>query len=350
MKFSNIFFLAILLTSAFIFESCDDEPFGPTVALGNIPNISAPSSGESYEVTEDNLESLMTIVSWSAADFGYNAAITYILEVDFAGNAFANAVTLAQVSSLEANLTNGNVNNILLAKGAPGGEAVDIEIRVRAKVSDDVAELVSEPVSLTITTLEVIIDYPLLFIPGDYQGWAPEDSTTIIYSLDSDKKYEGFIWFTIDDALFKFTDGPSWDVNWGDVELDGILDPGGIGNDIPSGGPVGMYRLQADINALTYNVNQTMWGVVGDATAGGWDNDLPLEYDESSGVLSLTTDLNVGELKFRANGADDIAFGDSDGNFRLEYDGGNISVPEAGNYTIQLILNQANYAYKLTKN
>lgn len=350
MKFTNILLLIALFTTVILFESCEDEPFGPTVALGSKPAISSPSSGDSYEVTEDNLESLMTNVFWSEADFGYSAAVTYILELDFAGNAFANPITLAQVSGLEANMIHGNVNNILLAKGAPGGETVDIEIRVRAKVSDDVTQLISDPVSLSILTLEVVVDYPLLFIPGDYQGWAPEDSTTIIFSLNSDMKYEGFIWFSIDDALFKFTDGPSWDINWGDVELDGILDAGGIGNDIPTGGPLGMYRLQADINALTYKVDQTVWGLVGDASSGGWDNDLLFEYDETNNVLSLTTDLSVGEIKFRANGAEDIAFGDSDGNTRLEYNGGNIPVQEAGNYTVELILNQANYSYKLTKN
>ena len=45
-------------------------------------------------------------------------------------------------------------------------------------------------------------------------------------------------------SIFKFTDGPSWDVNWGDEEPDGTLDPQGIGNDIPIGGTAGVYFLK----------------------------------------------------------------------------------------------------------
>ena len=103
-------------------------------------------------------------------------------------------------------------------------------------------------------------------------------------------------------------------------------------------------------DALTHTATRTNWGVLGDATPGGWDTDTDFTYDEASSTLKVTLDLNAGEIKFRANDDWAINMGDTDANGDLQYDGDNIAIGEAGNYTIELILNQARYLYKLTKN
>jgi len=90
--------------------------------------------------------------------------------------------------------------------------------------------------------------------------------------------------------------------------------------------------------------------MIGDAT-GSWDNETALTYDATSGTWTITKDLSVGELKFRANGSYDINFGDNtpaDG--KLKYGGSNIKVTEAGTYKITLNLSTpGNYAYTLAK-
>ena len=75
-----------------------------------------------------------------------------------------------------------------------------------------------------------------------------------------------------------------------------------------------------------------------------------MSYDAVSGTLKITVDLVAGLIKFRANDGWDVNLGDDGGNRILEYGGADIAVAEAGNYTVELILNQANYSYKLTKN
>jgi hypothetical protein len=61
--------------------------------------------------------------------------------------------------------------------------------------------------------------------------------------------------------------------------------------------------------------------------------------------------MPTGEFKFRANSDWGINFGDNNGDFKPEYDGSNLNITAAGNYTISLDLSSGgNYAYTLKKN
>jgi len=230
-------------------------------------------------------------------------------------------------------MTVGFLNNLLFSQGLPEAQALDLEIRLVATISEEVDPLISSSLPLSLTLYEVIIILPQLHLPGDYQEWDPSTELNVILSLMSNRQYEGFNYFGLDNALFKFTDGPSWDVNWGDEEPDGTLDPQGIGNDIPIGGAAGTYFLKCNLNTLTYTVEPAFMGVLGTATAGGWEEDIE------------------GVIKFRANDDWALNLGDNDGNGRLQFEGADIMVTEAGNYTINLeILNVAEYRYELIKN
>ena len=341
-------YLTFLMASVLLLQACSDDNFDPVVNLGAAPSITAPSGGSTYVLAEADAANKFADFSWTSADFGFKAATTYTLEMDKAGNDFANAVTLGVTNGqLLDGITVEKVNSVLLAKELPGDVPVDVDLRVRAKVSSDVTELVSTTVTITVTPYETIVDYPKLQVPGSYQGWDPANLSTVIHSLKSDGKYEGYIYVGDADAKHKFTQGLSWDVNWGDTGLDGTLDPGG--DDIPLG-PAGMYRMNVDINLLTYTDVLTNWGLIGSATSTGWDSDTDLTYDAGTGHLTITADLIVGEIKFRANDAWDVNFGDDDANGKLEYGGANIAIAEAGNYTIELILNVPKYTYNVTKN
>jgi hypothetical protein len=222
-----------------------------------------------------------------------------------------------------------------------------MEVRVVASVSSEVEKLISPTLSIKVNPFLQEIDYPKLQVPGSYQGWKPEDLTTVIYSVKSDGNYEGYINMNESAPKFKYTQGLSWDTNWGDTGADGTLEPGGTDIAVPSGG---YYRLNVNLNALTHTFAKTDWGLIGSSTPTGWDSDTDMVYDGASGTLKLTVDLVPGFIKFRANDGWDINLGDDGGNRIMEYGGADIAIEEAGNYTVELILNQANYTYKLTKN
>lgn len=344
-------YILSILAIAVLMTACKEKELDPVINFGAAPSITAPAAGAVFTLDSNSIDNIVTTFEWTAADFGYQAGITYSIEVDAVGNDFAEAVSIGSTNeTMFSDLTVGKLNNILLAKGLPFGFDNELEMRVCAKVSDLVDQLCSDAVAIKVNPFQAEVIYPKLTVPGDYQGWAPDDESTAVYSRKSDDIYEGYIYFNQDSAQYKFAQGLSWDINWGDNEMDGVLDAAGIDNNIPINEGKGMYLLMANLNDFTHSNVQTNWGVLGSATAGGTGTDEDFVWDEARGVLSITTDLSVGGIRFRANDANDINFGDDFSNGTLEYDGEDIPIAEAGNYTIDLIINVSDYTYTITKN
>lgn len=157
-------------------------------------------------------------------------------------------------------------------------------------------------------------------------GW--DDETALTYDPAS-KTWKGVVHLT--EAEFKFRANHNWDYNYGSDAADGKLTAGG-GNI-----PVTVesdYTFELDLshpNAYTYTANR--WGLIGDATPGGWDTDTNLTWNAANKVYTVTVDLvSPGSFKFRANDGWDVNYGGNLGN--LTPGGDNIAVESAGNYTI----------------
>ncbi len=342
--------LFISCLGALVFTACSDDGANATLSLVGAPTITSPASGTSYTFNASMSDDPMDDFTWTAADFGFQAATTYKLEVAKAGTDFANPVNLGSTTDLEIlDLTIGKVNTIMVAAlGITDTiNATSLAFRVCASVSPEVESMCSDPVILDVVPFPVLVKYDSLSVPGSYQGWDPSSRETVIFSRKNDEIYSGYVYFQDDGTEYKFTKGWSWDVNWGDDGLDGSLDPNGANIPITT---AGMYFLVSDLNSFTHTNLKTDWGVLGDATPMGWDADTDLVWDVDRKALTATLDLTVGVIKFRANDAWDLNFGDTFNNGLLEQDGDDIPIPEAGNYTIDLILTVGDYTYVLTKN
>lgn len=190
-------------------------------------------------------------------------------------------------------------------------------------------------------------DYTLLYVPGSYQGWDPANIGTVLASVLNDGKFEGYLNFPDAGTEFKFCTTPDWDNNYGDDAGDGTLEPNGA-NIVAA--DAGYYKINVDLNTLTYTTLKTYWGVIGSATAGGWDSDQDMTYDAVNGVWVATLDLTEGEMKFRANDDWAVNYGDNGGDGTLEQDGSNIPIPEAGTYLITMKLGVPDYTYTVVRN
>ncbi|UBM62827.1 RagB/SusD family nutrient uptake outer membrane protein [Candidatus Sulfidibacterium hydrothermale] len=189
--------------------------------------------------------------------------------------------------------------------------------------------------------------YPVLHVPGSYQGWDPGNDSTVVASVNSDGNYEGYLYFKDAGTEFKFVQGTTWtDPNWGDDGADGTLDPGGANIKVAD---AGYYKIDVDMNNLTYTAVKTTWGVIGDATPGGWTTDQDMTFDPSTGTWSVTVDLVKGSLKFRANHDWTINYGDNGADGILDAGGDNIQIPEAGTYVITLKLGVPDYTYSIVR-
>lgn len=348
-KLLLIFVLGIFLSSCLV----EDEVRDPIVELLGAPNLTVPAN---ITLAEENTSAVLTGISWTEANFGYQAAITYALQVDKAGNNFATPYTLHSTSNLEARMTVGELNNKLLTFGLPGDWTSDIELRVVATVSDKVDAQTSGKVATKVTTYDVVVEYPKLYMPGSYQGWNAADETTVIYSVKDNGRYQGYFWFPEETTQFKFTKVPGWEEanTIGDPDpagQSGTLQIGGWGgNNIKVATGSGYYLIKADLNAKTYTYLKTSWGLIGSATPNGWTSDQDMTYDVAAKVWKVTLNLTAGEIKFRANDGWDLNYGDNGPDGKLEEGGTNIAIGSAGNYTITLNLNGAIYTYTVKKN
>jgi hypothetical protein len=189
--------------------------------------------------------------------------------------------------------------------------------------------------------------YTKMYVPGAYQGWDPSNATTVLASPANDGKFEGYVY--ISDASkneFKFTTGPNWDNNFGDTGADGTLDAGGDNIKVSE---TGFYKVNVDINAKTYSVNKTDWGLIGSATPDGWNSDQNMTYDATAGAWTITLDLVQGEIKFRANDDWGLNYGDNNKDALLQEGGNNIAVPAAGNYKVSLYIDHPDYTYSIAR-
>jgi hypothetical protein len=193
--------------------------------------------------------------------------------------------------------------------------------------------------------------YPVIYVPGGYQAgsgygndWSPDVAPTLA-SVNSDNNYEGYVYFSAA-GEFKFTQGPNWDVNWGDNGNDGVLEGNGANISAPE---TGYYKINVNLNDFTYTVVKTDWGLIGSATPGGWDSDTNMEFDAATKTWVGEVDLGPGEIKFRANDGWDINLGDTGNDGILEYNGDNIAIAEGGSYKIVLSLESPDYTFTLEK-
>jgi hypothetical protein len=133
-------------------------------------------------------------------------------------------------------------------------------------------------------------------------------------------------------AKIKFRANHDWGYNYGA--------PAGSQNLVAGGDDIAIsaadvYAITLDLshpNEYTYRADR--WGIIGDATAGGWGSDQNMAWDAVNGVFKATLDLTVGNIKFRAN--DDWGYNLGGSLSALTPGGSDIPVAEAGNYTITL--------------
>jgi hypothetical protein len=347
------YYLLVVLLGLFAFSSCTDT-IDPQIdsTMYKAPIFDALLPGSPLVLTKANAAQVAKTFAWTRADFGFQSATTYVLQIDKAGNQFKAPLDLAMTTQLTVPFTVAELNTKLLALGLPFGKASTIEARVTATVSPLVNTLYSPTMTMTVTPYEVVIIYPTIYVPGSYQAasgytsdWSP-DKAPALYSLKSDNKYEGYVYIAADGSMFKFTKDQNWTTNWGDDGLDLKLDPNG--KDIPTS--AGYYKMNVNLNTLTYSTLKTVWGVIGDATPTGWDSDTKMVYDKVAKTWSVNLALKVGSIKFRANSDWALNYGDKDANLTLEEGSDNIPVTAAGNYTITLDFNRAVYTYNLKKN
>lgn len=206
-------------------------------------------------------------------------------------------------------------------------------------------------------TLLISESNPEMYLVGGSTGagWTPELATPMfLYNSESKEQFDIYEYITVNGDGFKFLPTTlGWDKAYGQGSSAGVLlqdkDAGNITVDTD-----GFYRVRMDAKALTYELLKVTWGIIGDATAGDWNNSTPMVFsgDKGSYTWKITTSLKAGGLKFRYNNEWDIdGFPANLGGdlSNLTWAGGDIVIETAGTYSIELNLNPKGYTAKIDK-
>ena len=84
----KINYIVSIIAIIFVFVSCDKEEFEPVVGVYTPPTMEDVSG--TFVFSEDQVDDVFKTFSWSKADFGFPSATNYTLQLDVAGNGFAD--------------------------------------------------------------------------------------------------------------------------------------------------------------------------------------------------------------------------------------------------------------------
>lgn len=360
-KHLNIFF-AFLAVTVLLF-ACDDDP--TLTALEPVNFTTAPDvSAESIVVTEENKVETLLDISWVEVVFPVEGPVTYTLQFDTpsdtsGSNGWATVFTKEIGEDLMSTSFSGaELNDIALQLGLEPGLEGTLVVRVLATMDRNVF---SPGSAVKVTPIDVpeIIDYPSLYVAGDFQGW---DITTAsrISSVNDDGIYEGYIYIPAGGTgELKLYAQQDWAATSYGYDSEGKIKVANYAGDNLVAPSEGYYLLMVNVNEMTFQLIKTSWGIIGAATPGGWEADTPLVYDVESQTWSVTAEMKAdGSFKFRANNEWVFDFGLADGRpayanhpWKPYVEQPQFTVPSDGNYTITLDLHiPGNYAHTIKKN
>lgn len=306
-------------------------------------------------------------LNWAAVVYPVKGHVTYTIFADLPADTlgatpWANAQQVVVGADILTKTFKGaELNALAIKTGVTANDTAKMVFRVEAY--QDRATY-TNGVTVTVSPWQPAAvfshGWPVLWVPGDYQGWSPPTAPNVAAEVAN--IYEGYIYEPAGGTYqFKFTSDPDWNhTNYGDSGTPGVLTTDGAAAGMTLPGP-GYYELVCNPQTLTWSYTLVTWSIIGDATPGGWSTDTEMAYDQTKGVWTVTAAMTTGgSFKFRANNAWSIDFG-IDGSGHIEYADnpaypyngslGNLTVPANGTYTITLDLRDPNnYNFTLKKN
>ncbi len=322
----------------------NDQKISNTVTVQVTPyavpfSIVASSGTQPFSISLQNKDSVLETFTWKAPNYN-GAKLTYAVQFDTAGHNFSSPKTISVTTDSSLLLTGVALNNYASQAGIANGTTGAIDFRVATTING------TQTAYSNVQTIKISPNALLafLYVPGDYQGWSP--STALALASTDGSTFDGYVNISTTGG-FKLTSAPDWNhTGYGDGGTGKLSTSGGNLN-IPA---AGFYRLQANTTALTWSATLTNWGIIGDATPQGWNASTPLSFDAATNTWTIASIVlnSSGSYKFRANDAWDINLGGDP--TKLSYGGGNLSVPQSGNYKVVLDLSHApNYTCTLIK-
>jgi len=359
--------ILLFIIGIFVFLSCAEEERDPQLYLLGAPLVSSPAGTKTYLLSEANAGAIAETFTWSAANFGFPAAITYSLQFAQAGTSFAKPINVVTTGNLSFALKGSEFNQQMLAQAFKGGSQYAMEGRVKASVGTYAAPQYSPVFTFNVIPFEMKL--PPIYLLGDATLNEWDNNKAQVMSFWSAGVYGVVTPLKAAKNIKGIKTLGAWAPQWGQASgtwesgtlayrpTESVADPASI----PSPPTAGDYLVVFNIDALTYTVTAMPDKVylVGDGCTAGWTPTAGLPFTKSApGVYSITTALTASKnlkIMYSNSGAWAPQWGTSSGAIaalgKLVFrpnegtaDPASIPTPAtAGNYKIDLNFNENTY-------
>ncbi|MEN2398275.1 SusE domain-containing protein [Flavobacterium sp. MC2016-06] len=337
--------LFVLGSFLFLGTSCENDAELTTLKAVSFPS-EIQASSTTLVLTEDTADDSVLLLSWPAVTFPIAAPVTYAVQFDLIGDTSgstawqkAKRIEVGE-DVLSKSFLGQDLNKIAVDLGLPADAAGKLVVRVEAAMD---RKIYSDPITLTVTPYEKSVVFGEIYMPGSYQGWAIETAAAL--TAIQKGVYQGYMTLPVGAGPgFKLNTARNWAQFYGagdtNADLKNMSD-----TDFTLPG-AGSYQIKVNLNTLKWTAAPYSWGIVGDGTAGGWDNSTPMEYDHQLKVWKVTATIVPGNVKFRLNNSWTINYGSKNSTDGIAYldDSGAHYIGEAGTYEITFKINDVNPA------
>jgi hypothetical protein len=295
-----LIFIMVFLTA------CEKDKENVEVKNPWTPNEMNPLSGSTFVLSMDNAASTFQEFSWTEADFGFSAAITYIVQVDKKAKNFTTALDVVSVNNaLKAKVTTGDFNKILLGAGLVPDEAADLIFRVKATINPTVYPIYSNVVEAKVAPYALY--FPPIFMTGAATGgWGWDQFVYKELISTAPNVYQTTAHFLNGEAFRFFKQ-----VGWGPTSynypyfttVSNLFENANDGDsNLKFIGTTGYYKITVNMSTKTVameSVAEPVLYMTG-AALGGWDwttNFVQLTW-KSDGIFQATTDFANETFRF----------------------------------------------------
>lgn len=329
--------------------------FSPEEVVAPVLHDNLP---DEITVTSENMGNTVTF-TWAAADFGAPTQINYAVEAAYNNDTLAVMTGITGTSSEQ---TYELLNSLLALSAEDGGLGVpadtptDVDFLVSATIGETFGKYYSEGVTVKMTVTEAERTYPMVYVIGDFCGWA-DGQTQELFSFSGDEvNYAGVIGFSgAASKGFKIRGtetGWAEDSNWGtdgnaaapeaEAATIQLISSGGSGNITAYSKNFYRFTFNRSTMVLTNELSFDQLGVIGDFNS--WGGDVVMNFDTETQMFWADIEFPAeGGFKIRKDGAWDTSWGTATAGAAAAtsgvFDGGdNITAP-AGNYRLYVNFN-----------
>lgn len=303
-------FLFAAASVIMIYTSCDKVNDLPAYSNGTAVVLS--SNVSTFAPVASDSDKTVIFFEWTDPKYASApASFKYILEIDSTGRNFAKEATKVVIGSLGTSMLAKELNAILLGFGFAFNTPYDVDVRLNASYGNNNEQIKSNTIKLRVTPYKIPPKIALpttgkLFLVGDASqgGWNnPVPVPTQQFSQIDETTWGG---------VFNLNGGKQYLVlplngDWGHkfAIADGTVPAtgGDFGYDLSTNfnGPAigGWYTIILNFQTGKFSVTPftgvlpTNLFIVGDATAGGWNNPVPVPSQQLVRLNSSQFELSL---------------------------------------------------------